>query len=129
MNMFHRSMPVLPVPDVTEAAVFWRDKLGFEIHGQWGDPVCFAIVGRGTISVALDRPEDATHNASSGWSAYLYVEDVDAYVAELAERGVSLLWPLENAPYGCRDCTVETPGGHRIAFGTDLQPGPEGPGL
>ena len=128
-NLFQRSMPVLPVPDVQAAVGFWRDRLGFEVRGQWGEPPCFAIVGRDLITIALDLPESATYDVSSGWSAYLYVEKVDELAAELKARGVSLLWPLEDAPYGCRDFTIEAPGGHKIAFGTDLSPGSAGPGL
>lgn len=128
-NLFQRSMPVLPVPDVKVAAAFWRDKLGFNVRGEWGDPPCFAIVGRDLITVGLDLPESATYDVSSGWSAYLYVENVDDFASELEARGVSLLWPVDDAPYGCRDFTIEAPGGHKIAFGTDLSPGVAGPGL
>ena len=129
MNRFVRSMPVLLVPDVTEPVAFWIGKLGFATGGIWGEPPSFAIVGRNSISVGLDKPDSFTPNASSGWSAYLYIDDTIGYAEELAARGVALLCPLEDTFYGCRELTIEVPGGHRIAFGTDLNPGPDGPGL
>ncbi len=130
MTTGHRAMPVLAVADVAASVAFYRDKLGFSVGGMWPDAENpgFAIVGMGTIIIALDRDPEAGAQRH-GWCAYLYIDDVDAYHAELAARGVEIARMPEDAFYGCRDMDVRDPDGNLLAFGQDLQPGPEGPGL
>jgi len=123
-------MPVLPVGDVARAVAFYRDRLGFAVGGVWpaeGEPG-FAIVAFGTITVALDKTAPMA-SRREGWSAYLYVEDVDALHRRLVEAGVEIERAPEDAFYGCRDMDLRDPDGNLLAFGQDLQPGPEGPGL
>ena len=125
-----RAMPVLAVADVGAALRFYRDKLGFTVNGAWPDAADpnFAIMGLGTITVALDG-EAAPWEPRGGWTAYLYVDDVDAYYAALVERGVEIARVPEDMFYGCRDMDVRDPDGNLLGFGQDLSPGPEGPGL
>lgn len=126
-----RAMPVLGVADVAASAAFYRDKLGFEIGGLWGPedgPPGFGIVGLGRITIALDSAGGASPRPK-GWSAYLYIAAVDAYCAALRERGVEIVRPPEDAFYGCRDFDIRDLDGHLLAFGQDLNPSPDGPGL
>ena len=125
-----RSMPVLQVSDVTKSVKFYCEKLGFTSHGTWGDGPDFAIVQRGTVTVALDRSRDSgTVPLNQYWAAYIYVEDANALHDEFAGRGVDIARELENMPYGMRDFDIRDPDGHLIAFGHDLDPAPHGPGL
>ena len=127
---FVRSAPVLPVRDVLASRDFYCDRLGFRTGGVWGEPPCFAIVGRDTITVFLDQVEDGKPPVPGhGWAAYLYVTDVDALADELRGRGVDIERGPEDALYGCREIDIRDPDGHLIGFGQDLQPGPDGPGL
>ncbi|MEM6668741.1 MAG: glyoxalase superfamily protein [Pseudomonadota bacterium] len=126
-----RSMPVLGVKDVSRSIAYYRDKLGFEVAGEWGPeagPLEFAIVSFGDITLALDLDE-AVLPRSHGWAAYLYVDDVDRLQRALTERGVEIVRPPANAFYGCRDMDVRDLDGHLLAFGQDLNPGERGPGL
>jgi len=125
-----RSAPVLQVRDVVKSGAFYSDNLGFETAGLWGDPPCFCIVGRNTVTVFLDQsrgPGDPPVNQN--WAAYIYVEDVDALCAEYRANGVEIVRGPEDAPYGCREIDVRDPDGHLICFGQDLQPTGAGPGL
>ena len=126
-----RSAPVLQVADVIASQAFYREKLGFDGGGLWGDPPCFAIVGRGSVTIFLDqtRAEDGAVPVNQYWAAYVYVDDVEAYCAELRSRGVEILRGPEDMEHGCREFDVKDPDGHIIAFGQDLTPGPQGPGL
>lgn len=125
-----RSAAVLQVRDVVEAAAFYRDKLGFETAGFWGEPPCFSIVGRGTVTLFLDQQrEPGPAPVNQYWAAYVYVDDVEAYAAELRGRGVEILRGPEDMEHGCREFDVRDPDGHIIAFGQDLQPSEAGPGL
>ena len=59
MPVMHRSMPVLEVADVVKSAAFYTDMLGLSAGPFWGDPPCFCIVGRDTVTIALDQSRDA----------------------------------------------------------------------
>ena len=120
---FVRAMPVLDVSDMQASLAFYKEKLGFSA-ATWGEPPSFAIVQRGTVSLAL-----ATKPVTRNWTAYLYIQDVDALHAELVALGVDIPHAPETQPYNCREMVVDDPDGHLLAFGQVLEPDPLGPGL
>jgi predicted enzyme related to lactoylglutathione lyase len=125
---FIRAMPVLDCSDIAATLAFWKDKLGFDA-ATWGEPPTFAIVQRGTASIAFAlMPKDKVA-VSRNWAAYLYVQDVDALYKEYEALGVALPHPPETRDYGCREFVIDDPDGHIIAFGQVLNPDPLGPGL
>jgi catechol 2,3-dioxygenase-like lactoylglutathione lyase family enzyme len=121
-----RAMPVLGVADMARSLAFYRDKLGFSA-ATWGEPATFAILQRGTITIALNltaKPAVASH-----WAACLYVTDVDALFAEFASHGVVLHDPPADRPWNCREFVVDDPDGHMLSFNQVLAPDALGPGL
>lgn len=130
MSEFVRSMPVLEVSDLSASMAFYRDQLGFDTGGTFGEPPAFCIVNRGTITIALDASREGGRQPQNQyWAAYLYVTDVEALHREYVDRGVEILRGPEDTDYGCRDFDVRDPDGHIIAFGQDLIPSEKGPGL
>ena len=128
---FARAMPVLEVADLTRSLAFYTVKLGFSAE-TWGEPPSFAIVQRGTVTIALACVAPGTVAASrQTWAAYVYVRDADDLFAELTALGVAIPHAPETKPYGCREILVDDPDGHMIAFGQVLDPDsdPLGPGL
>ncbi|MEM1277336.1 MAG: VOC family protein [Pseudomonadota bacterium] len=125
-----RSMAVLPCSNVAASVAFYRDQLGFRVDGQWpdGSDPDFAIVGFGTVTIALDGHGGGV-GTRQGWVVYVYLADIDSYAAQLSANGVTIERAPEDAFYGCRDMDVRDPDGNLIAFGQDLMPGPMGPGL
>ena len=123
---FARTMPVLDCADFAACLAFYKDKLGFSA-ATWGEPVSFAILQRGTASIALAAAENPA--VSRNWAAYIYVADADATYAELLSHGTPIAEPPENRPYNCREFVVDDPTGHMLAFGQVLTPDPLGPGL
>ncbi len=131
MSEFRRAMPVLPAADVSAAAAWWRDSLGFEVQGLWLEDdrrIGFAILRRGTITVGFAN-EGKPEAPRRGWAAYFYVADVDAYHAELVARGVDVSAAPADKCYGCRDFDLSDRDGNCVAFGQDLNPPAVGPGL
>lgn len=127
----HRSMPVLGVKDVAAGIAFYRDKLGFSEGGAWradDGALQFAIMALGTITVALQRDPDPAPR-QGGWTAYLYIDGIDAYHAALVGRGVEVVEGPRDTFYGLREITIRDLEGHQLAFGQDLQPSGRGPGL
>ena len=127
---FVRSSAVIEVKDVVASAAFYKDKLGFETASTWGEPPCFCIVGRGAVTLFLDqRREAGAIPLNQYWAAYVYIDDVVRYEAELRGRGVEIIRGPETTFYGIREIDVRDPDGHIICFGQDLTPSPHGPGL
>ena len=125
-----RSMSVLEVSDVERSAAFYRDKLGFSPGAFFGDPPAFCIVGRDTVTIALDQSRDATRTPQNQyWAVYVYVDDVEAVLNEYRERGVAIARGPEHTFYGCREIDVVDPDGHMVCFAQDLRQQPPGPGL
>lgn len=124
-----RAMPVLPALNVEDSAAYLERGFGFSPAGFWRNDdglATFSICRLGQVTLALQHVVEAP--PTSGWAAYVYVEDVEA-LAELAHAaGVDLSGPEDRA-YGCREIECIDPSGNRICFATDLNPGLDGPGL
>lgn len=125
-----RSMPVLAAGDLAASVGFFTNKLGFELAGNWsnddGTP-SFAIVQLGNITVGLAASE--REGSGGDWSAYFYVEDIDAFTDQILGRGVKILRGPEDSFYHCREVEIADPHGNRMCFSQDLKPGKDGPGL
>ena len=115
-----RSRYVLAVPDADATAAFFIEKLGFQtswrIEGQWHS------VGRDNCGIMLGSCPDAPHPSTLGdnsYFAYLDVDDVDAFHAEVVKNGLDVK-PPEDKPWGMREFTVKTIDGHRLTVGQQL---------
>ena len=69
-------------PDLDAAIAFYRDVLGLAFVARF-DPPGLAFFNFDGVRLLLDR------NATAG-TLYFHVEDIDAAVAELSERGLSI---------------------------------------
>jgi uncharacterized glyoxalase superfamily protein PhnB len=56
---------------------------------------------------------------------YLRVDDAGRFYDELKVKGVEMLSPLSDKPWGMREFVLQTPDGHRMTVGQWL--GGEGP--
>ena len=119
-ELFSHCAPVLSVDNATEAAEFYRDKLGFEISFTHGEPTYYAIVKRGnTVSIHLSERED-TSKPIARCHVYVFVSDVDAVHKEYTSRGVKVDGAPANQEYGMREFDMIDPSGHFLTFGTDV---------
>jgi uncharacterized glyoxalase superfamily protein PhnB len=112
---------VLAVPDLDAAAAYFRDALGFT--RDWRDADDWETLSRGGARVMLGRCPDALPPAQLGdhsYFAYIDVDDLDAFHAEIAARGAIVRSPPAHKPWGRRELGVHTPDGHRIMFGQNI---------
>lgn len=123
-----RAMPVLDCTDMARSIAFYKEKLGFDAR-VWGEPVSFAIMQRGLVTLALAQVAPGKAAVSRNWAAYVHVVDADALYAEFLAHGVAVPEPPETRDYNCRDFLVDDPDGHMIAFGHVIEPDELGPGL
>ena len=115
---------VLAVPDLARSAAYYRDVLGFTVH-EIGDPG-WRVFARDACVIMAGECPDATAPRDLGdhsWFAYVEVDPVDAFYAEVTARGAELLKPLQDEPWGMREFGVRTADGHRIMFGEAHAPG------
>ena len=108
------------------SANYYRDQVGFEINGVWGEPPSFCILERDGYCLMLSGvdSEDAVvphyKVVDNMWNAYFWVNDADAMYQELKTRGATIDYELCDQPYGCREFGIQDIDGYDIAFGQDL---------
>jgi catechol 2,3-dioxygenase-like lactoylglutathione lyase family enzyme len=108
---------VLAVHDVKRSARFYVDVLGFEIVSQ---PDGWIFVKKDQCMIMLGECPDDMHPSELGchnYFAYLRVDDVDAYYAQVRGGGVETLGEVADQPWGMREFGLRTPDGHRIRIG------------
>ena len=117
--------PQFAVPDVEEAAEYYRDILGFRILGYFGQPPVFSIVARDNVEIQLGKsdatagPAQNSVQREDGLDAYVWVTDVDSLCAELKARGAKIVEPPQLRVYNCYEMVVEDRFGFRLAFAVD----------
>ena len=108
---------VLAVHNARESAMFYVEALGFRVVDE---PPGWVFVRKDNCMIMLGEcPDDlpASELGCHSYFAYLVVDDVNAYHAQLKAKGVSRLREIEDQPWGMREFGVTTPDGHRIMFG------------
>jgi uncharacterized glyoxalase superfamily protein PhnB len=83
--------------------------------------VLLRLLGRAEAESEMLRQVPVA-DPSSGTTAQLGfgVDDADAYCAELAERGVSIVYGPVDRPWGRRNAGFRDPDGHVWQFGSDI---------
>jgi uncharacterized glyoxalase superfamily protein PhnB len=118
----------LGVPNVRQAAEYYRDVLGFDLDPIDGvfqpSPLeaggVYAIVKRAGVWIhfQIRRGElSARQRPAHECDVYLYVTGLDEIYAELQQRGAAIRQPPQLAPYGIRELLVEDLNGFRLTFG------------
>lgn len=114
------SLFVIAVPELAHSAAWYHEVLGFEVL-EVGDPG-WRIFRRGAVRIMAGECPDALPAHDLGdhsYFAYLFVEDIDAYYAQVRARGAEIIKPLRDEPWGMREFGVRTVDGHRIMFGQE----------
>lgn len=98
---------------------FYREVLGLPIVFEDGDSAVFKFAGTlvnllrtGAAQELIEPATVARPEAGARFVFTLEVDDVDAWCAELARRGVPLLNGPMDRPWGPRTASFRDPGGH-----------------
>lgn len=122
-HQLHGVQPVLPVPDVQEAADWFANMLGFDtdfmvgeppVHGRvklgdrsWGDPVYIHLQQAGSAITPCGAIRLHVGN------------DIDGLHAHLQAQGADALTAPQDQPWGLREITLRAPGGHLLVLGAE----------
>lgn len=116
---------VLAVHSVRESARFYAEVLGFSIASDMGG---WIFVRKDNCMIMLGECPNDMHPSELGchnYFAYLRVDDVDGYHAQIERAGIKSLEGVADKPWGMREFGIKTPDGHRIKIGQIIsQPAP-----
>ena len=115
------AVPVLYVRDVSAAAQFYRDELGFQIDFVHGQPVFYGAVSRDGACLHLKFVDDAVFSPGCVEHedlimALVPIDNIKALYAEYRTKGVSFSQEPTKQAWGGTDFHVRDPDGNRIAF-------------
>ena len=108
---------VLAVHNVRESARFYVDVLGFSIDADLGG---WIFVKKDNCMIMLGECPNDMHPSELGchsYYAYLRVDDVDAFYAQVEHAGLKSLDGIADKPWGMREFGIKTPDGHRLMIG------------
>ena len=108
-----RHHPTLSVSDIQAAISYYTDKLGFTKGFEWGDPVTFACMNFGNVSIHLNQ---LPVHAGNG-NVFFVVDNVNVLHDFHQENGVEISFPLGDRDYSLRDYSVLDPFGNTLVFG------------
>lgn len=120
---FDASVPVFAVPDVVQTAEYYRDVLGFQINGYFGEPPVFGIVWRDHLELFFGKScDNVPHKPQTvgGLDAYFRVRGVRQLALELEERGADIVEGIAERSYNQRELTVRDCNGYIVCFGEGI---------
>ena len=118
---------VLLVEDVARSLEYYRDKLGFDISHYEKLPEHYGYASRDHCHVHFARFDGVKPRPNAEvappdmFDIYFWVEDPDAFHAEVGERGADVIQRPVDQGYGLRDLRVRDPDGYILAFGKILE--------
>lgn len=119
-----RAFPVLYALDVAATARFY-ERLGFQRHVRFppeGEPGYVGLIRDGGAELAVTNAHWCAERYGLQLGdgprveMYVYVQDLEATVAELAAAGVNTIRDPEAMPWGERIATVADPMGNPVAL-------------
>jgi uncharacterized glyoxalase superfamily protein PhnB len=115
------AIPILFVTDVTRAAHYYADKLGFTIDFLHGNPAFYGAVSRDRACLHLrfvHRTEFGAFAEREGGLilASIEVSNVWALYEELCARGAEIALPLQKEAWGGTNFFVRDPDGNVFSF-------------
>jgi len=116
--MMHASTTVFTVRDIPASLAYYRDRLGFDIAFEYGDPVSYAGVCSGKVTLHLISASRTPRYPGHGAVA-IDVGDVDALHADLVERRAKILKVPADYDYGMRTFDVADLDGNMLFFGME----------
>ncbi|MCG8591694.1 MAG: glyoxalase superfamily protein [Proteobacteria bacterium] len=111
-------VPTLRIHDWEPCRLFYVQGLGFGVDWEWRDaphnPAIRQLRRDQAVLYLSEREEDGFPGAV----VHLYVEDVDAWHRDLAERGVEVGGPPSDRPWGNREFRLRDPVGNVLCLCT-----------
>ena len=121
MSEITSTMFVIAVNDLAASAQYYQDVLGFTVR-EIGDDG-WRIFQKDSCEIMAGHCADAMSARELGdhsYFAYLRIDGIDEYYAQVAANGARILKKPRSEPWGMREFALQTLDGHRIMFGMRL---------
>ncbi len=127
---YHSVIPYLVCKGAAEALEFYKKAFGaaetMRLNGPGGKVMHGEFqIGDSRIMIADEFPEinalAPQSPGSSGVGICVYVEDVDAMLAQATNAGATIARPLQDQFYGDRSATLHDPFGHQWTLATHIE--------
>ena len=121
--------PMLSVRRGAQAVEFYKTAFGaaelFKIEDDTGAVVAQLAIGQSELWLADESPEHKNFSPETLGGAtarmVLVVEDPDAVFAQAIAAGATIVWPVDDQPYGWRVGRIVDPFGHHWEIGKPLR--------
>ncbi len=118
------SAPHFFVSDLIKSVRYYVDTLEFSEPDLWGEPPCFAMPQKDGFMVMLNQADSKSprpNGLDDCWDAYFWCEGLDAYYADLLEKGADIIHgPEIRQEYGMKEIAVRDPDGYMLVFAEDI---------
>jgi catechol 2,3-dioxygenase-like lactoylglutathione lyase family enzyme len=115
--------PMIFVADVTKAADYYRNKLGFKVAYLYGDPPFYGMMTRDGAGLhfrhVCKNPVDRTEDDLLATA--IPVKGVKALFLEFKKKGVEFHQTLKAQPWGSTDFIVKDIDGNLLCFASALE--------
>ena len=121
----------LRTTDLDRSIRFYTEALGLEVAFRFSDFYAGLRAGSQMLHLKfVDAPDPDLSHIDDGEHFHLYLatDDATALAAALAARGVAMLKPLHDTPWGTREFVIHDDQGHTLYVGQTLNPGQSGAG-
>ena len=116
--MMHNSITIMTVRDIQQSLAYYRDKLGFDLAFEYGEPTSYVGLCSCDVSLHLVASHRTTRQPGHG-AVTIIVDDVDGLHADLQKRGARILKAPANYDYRMRDFDVADLDGNMLFFGME----------
>jgi glyoxalase/bleomycin resistance protein/dioxygenase superfamily protein len=121
--MIRQIAPQFFTTEMAATLLYYKDRLGFECVGTWGDPPVYAIVARDAHRIHFRLADPPRPNPDKYGDelldAYLFIQDADALYAEYLAREVEFTRAVGDTAWHSREFVVKDCDGRLLAFGAD----------
>ena len=111
-------VPMLTVPDLSAAARFYREMLGFECVSQTEGWACLSRDGV-ELMLALPNAHLPFERPQFTGSLYLRCDNVDEMWQKVKDKA-EVVYPIENFDYGMREFAIRDNNGYLLQFGQEI---------
>jgi len=108
--------PQLRATNRERTRAFYVDGLGFTVQWTHQFEPRLPVFGEVNLDGRSLFLTEHRGDCEVGGAAYIILDDVDAFYRTIAARGVPVLEPPEDAPWGVREMMVIDPDGNRLRF-------------
>ena len=99
---------------------FYRDALGFDITFEWGNPVDYAVLKAGNVSIHLSKKTDDRPASTEHVAIMIFVERIDELYETLKRKSVTIKSKIGDREYHMRDFDIADPDGYILSFGQEI---------